>query len=466
LIVISQGQTRICPLYKHSLSCLGCEGGGTETANMLQNNNLTRKPYRTLGGCALLGLSLLCLIGIQSSFSKPQQASAPAALSSSPKALVDQAWQIVNQRYVDATFNRQDWQMVRQKFLQKQYTNKTEAYQNIRAMLASLNDQYTRFLTPEELKALADNITGEFVGVGLTVSLEAGSREWVVENIFAESPAATAGVQKQDIVVSLNGKPTPQIDPATAAPYLIGPVGSKLIVQVRRGKQNLSYTLVRENINLNPLTFQIQQTQAGKVGYIKLPIFSTKTAQSMDKAIQSLEKQGVVGYILDMRGNPGGVLDAGLEVAQDWISRGVLVSIKDRSHPQLPIQAKRPALTNRPLVALVDQESASASEVVAAALQDQKRAMLVGTKTLGKGLIQEFLPLTDGSGVLVTIAKYFTPKGRDIDKLGIIPNIVVEQSSTPQQPGNKIPGTGDRQYQQALKSLLVQVKRPKGTPKT
>lgn len=432
---------------------------------MIQHNPKMRKNTRPLGSCIIVGLGLLCFIGIQSSFGKPQQTSAPPEFANSPKALVDQAWQIVNRSFVDASFNRQDWRAVRQKLLQQNYSSKAEAYQTIRTMLASLNDQYTRFLTPEELKALADNITGEFVGVGLTVSLDPASREWVVENIFAESPAANAGLQKQDVVVSLNGKPTPQIDPATAAPYLIGPVGSKLTVQLRRGTQKLSYTLVRENINLNPLTFHTQQTQVGKIGYINLPIFTTKSAQAMDRAIQSLEKQGVVGYILDLRGNPGGVLDAGIEIAQDWISQGVLVSVKDRDHPQLPIQAKRPALTKRPLVTLVNQESASASEVVAGALQDQKRATVVGTKTFGKGMIQEFLPLNDGSGILVTIAKYFTPKGRNIDKLGITPDIVVE-SSTNQKSKSRPPGADDPQYQRALKTLLSQVKATKGKSKT
>jgi carboxyl-terminal processing protease len=432
---------------------------------MIQHNPKMRKNTWPLGSCIVVGLGFLCFISIQSSFGKPQQTSAPVEFASSPKALVDQAWQIVNRSFVDASFNRQDWRAVRQKLLQQNYTSKAEAYQTIRTMLASLNDQYTRFLTPEELKALADNITGEFVGVGLTVSLDPASREWVVENIFAESPAANAGLQKQDVVVSLNGKPTPQIDPATAAPYLIGPVGSKLTVQLRRGPQKLSYTLVRENINLNPLTFHTQQTPAGKIGYINLPIFTTKSAQAMDRAIQSLEKQGVVGYILDLRGNPGGVLDAGIEIAQDWISQGVLVSVKDRDHPQLPIQAKRPALTKRPLVTLVNQESASASEVVAGALQDQKRATVVGTKTFGKGKIQEFLPLNDGSGILVTIAKYFTPKGRNIDKSGIIPDIVVEPSAN-QKSKSRPPGADDLQYQRALKTLLSQVKPAKSKTKT
>jgi carboxyl-terminal processing protease len=418
---------------------------------------LRKEIFRKVGtGGVILFLAVLGLSSLEQTWSEPKQTNGLTRLKNSPRGLVDQAWQIVNRSYVDATFNRQDWQAVRQQLLQKKYTDKAEAYQAIKTMLNSLGDDYTRFLTPEELKILADTVTGEFVGVGLTVSLDPNSREWIVEDIFAESPAANAGVKKKDVVVSLNGKPTPQINPATAAPYLIGPAGSKLSVQVRRGTQKLTYTLVRENINLNPLTFQAQQTQGGKVGYIRLPVFTTKSPQAMDKAIKSLESQGAVGYILDLRGNPGGVLDAGIEIAQDWISRGLLVSVKDRSHPQTPFRASRQALTNRPLVALIDNVSASASEVVAGALQDQKRATLVGTKTFGKGTVQEFLPLSDGSGVLVTIAKYFTPKGRDIHKSGITPDVVVEQSSSRQSADPPLPLAQDQQYQKALNILLSQ----------
>jgi carboxyl-terminal processing protease len=380
-----------------------------------------------------------------------------AAFKDSPKSLVDQAWQIVQRNYVDRTFNHQDWTKLRSKYLQSSYTSKESAYRAINGMLESLGDPYTRFLTPEALKELTQNVSGEFVGVGLTVSRDPKTREWIVEKAFPESPAATAGLQPQDVIVSLNGKATSAIEPANATPYLVGPVGSKVAVQVRRQKQTLQFSLVREAINLNPLTYQTLSTKIGKVGYIRLPIFTTKSAASMQSALKTLESQQVAGYLLDLRGNPGGILDAGIAIAEMWLSQGIVVSVQERDNPRQTVKANHPSLTAKPLVVLVDRESASASEVLSAALQDNKRAVLVGTTTLGKGLVQSFEPLNDNSGVLVTIAKYFTPKGQNIHKTGINPNILVESS------GGEIGAKeDDRQYQTALTALdqLIQRKVP------
>jgi carboxyl-terminal processing protease len=384
----------------------------------------------------------------------PLTPSGNAALKDSPKALVDQAWQIVQHNYVDRSFNKQDWIAVRTRLLKPNYPSTAAAYSAIETMMGSLGDPYTRFLTPEALKDLTQNVSGDFVGVGLTVSLEPTTREWVVEKAFDESPAAIAGLKPQDIVVSLNGKPTPTIEPSKAGPYLVGAVGSKISVQVRRGKENLSYTLVREHINLNPLTYQAIAAKAGKIGYIRLPIFTTKSADSMQAAIKTLESQQVAGYILDLRSNPGGVLDAGIAIARMWIPEGTIVSVQERNNPKEIVSANHQALTIKPLVVIVDQNSASASEVLCAALQDNKRAVLVGTTTFGKGLVQSFEPLNDNSGVLVTIAKYFTPNGQNIHKIGIKPNVfaeaTVEGAST---------GEGDRQYQTALETLSQAIQR-------
>ncbi|MGB8699552.1 MAG: S41 family peptidase [Thermosynechococcaceae cyanobacterium] len=379
---------------------------------------------------------------------------APVAISratfqDSPKALVDQAWQIVQRDYVDRTFNHQDWQKLRSRYLDNNYSSKTAAYQAIAEMLATLDDPYTRFLPPEALQDLTQQVSGDFVGVGLTVRLDGTTREWIVENTFAESPAANAGLKPQDVVASLNGTPTPRIDPAKATPYLIGPVGSKISVQIRRGQQNLTYDLVREHINLNPLTYRTLDTPVGKVGYIRLPVFTSKSPDTMQRAIKSLETQKMTGYLLDLRGNPGGILDAGIAIAQMWLPQGTIVSVQERDKPTETIAAHHQNLTTKPLVVLVDHQSASASEVLAAALQDNKRAVLVGTVTFGKGLVQSFEPLNDNSGLLVTVAKYLTPKGNNIHHLGIKPDIAVETNG--EAPTLD---TSDRQYQTALVALI------------
>jgi carboxyl-terminal processing protease len=385
-----------------------------------------------------LGLGLALLLTVY-----PTTAS-NAVLKDSPKALVDQAWQTVQRNYVDRTFNQQDWIKVRSQYLQPVYPTKESAYRAITAMLDSLGDSYTRFLTPDALKDLTQNMSGEFVGVGLTVSLDAKTREWVVEKAFDESPAALAGLKPKDVIVSINGKATPSIDPSKAAPYLIGPVGSKLTVQARRGKETLKHELVREPINLNPLTYKALPDKSGTIGYIRLPIFTTKSIKSMQTALKTLESQKAVGYLLDLRGNPGGVLDAGIAIARMWVAKGTIVSVQERNLPRQTVAATNQALTTRPLVVLVDRESASASEVLAAALQDNKRAVLVGKVTFGKGLVQSFEPLSDSSGVLVTIAKYFTPSGKNIHKIGITPDVVAEATSKT---------SVDSQYQVGLKTL-------------
>jgi carboxyl-terminal processing protease len=407
--------------------------------------DLSPKHWKSLSRVSLLiGLLLL----------SPLTPRSDAALQDSPKALVDQAWQIVQRDYVDRSFNHQDWIAVRSRYLQPTYSSKAAAYSAIETMMGSLGDPYTRFLTPEALKDLTQNVSGDFVGVGLTVSLDAQTREWIVEKAFAESPAAIAGLKPQDIVVSLNGKPTSTLDPTKGSSYLIGAVGSKLNLQVRRGNQTFSYTLVRDHINLNPLTYQTIASKAGKVGYIRLPIFTTKSSDSMQNALKALESQQVAGYILDLRGNPGGVLDAGIAIARMWLAQGTIVSVQERNNPRETISSTHQSLTAKPLVVLVDHQSASASEVLSAALQDNNRAVLVGTTTFGKGLVQSFEPLSDSSGILVTIAKYFTPKGQNIHHIGINPDIAVEASV--EQPSAT---EGDRQYQAALEALSQAIQR-------
>ncbi|HEY9825178.1 MAG TPA: S41 family peptidase [Stenomitos sp.] len=404
--------------------------------------NVKHLCFRTLLTSAGVGLALVPVLWATSPL--PSQ----ATLQDSPKALVDQAWQIVQRNYVERTFNHQDWQKVRSQYLASTYNSKEAAYQAIQTMLATLKDPYTRFLSPADLKDLTSNLSGDFVGVGLTVSLDPATREWIVEKAFDESPAATAGIQPQDIIVSLNGKATAKIDPANAAPYLIGPVGSKVELQVRRKQQSLAYTLVREHINLNPLTYRVIPSSLGSVGYIRLPIFTTKSATSMEQALKQLESQKVTGYVLDLRGNPGGVLDAGIAIARQWLSGGTIVSVQERDQPKVMIQATQQALSSRPLAVLVDQDSASSSEILAAALQENRRAVLVGAKTFGKGLVQSFEPLQDGSGVLVTIAQYFTPQGHNINHIGITPDV-----STDTNPPNSTDFSQDRQYQAGLAAL-------------
>ncbi len=377
------------------------------------------------------------------------------SLEDSPKVLVDQAWQIVNHKYVDRNFNQLDWQAVRKAYLERRYSSPQQAYAAVQEMLQPLEDPYTRFLPPENIKSLVDKVSGEFIGVGLTVGVNSLNDEWIVVKTLAGSPAAEEGIQARDVVVSINGTRTPDINPRKASQYIIGPVGSKVILSVRRGSQTINYQLIREQLDLNPLTFNVQETKAGKVGYIRMPVFTTKSAKAMRKAIESLEAQQVAGYILDLRGNVGGVFEASLEIAKMWLKPNRLISLVDQRGKMERHETTQKALTSKPLQVLVDGKSASASEVLAAALQDNQRATLVGTQTFGKGVIQSLEALEDGSGIVITVAKYLTPKGKDIHEVGITPDLVVpaettsSRSTTIQQQSL----AKDQQLQRALNEL-------------
>jgi carboxyl-terminal processing protease len=210
--------------------------------------------------------------------------------------------------------------------------------------------------------------------------------------------------------------------------------------------------LVRQSITINPVRTRFFELPQGSVAYIRLSQFNGNAAAQVRQAIQAAEAQGVRGYILDLRNNPGGLLQAAIEIARFWIPKGDIVLVTDRHGIQDSIPATGEVLTEAPLVVLVNQGSASASEVLAGALQDSGRAQLVGTRTFGKGLIQSLLELADGSGLAVTTAKYLTPSGHDIHRQGIQPDVVVAEGSVP-LTAETLAGPEDIQLQRALELL-------------
>lgn len=377
-----------------------------------------------------------------------------ANLSDSPKAIIDEAWQLVQKEYVDRSFNGQDWEAVRQDYLDRDYSSQKVAYEAVNKMVNSLEDEYTRFLPPQALKDLVSNVSGEFIGVGVTVSLDPKTREWIVVEPFIDSPAATAGIKPQDIILSINGTPTSEINPSQAAPYLIGPVGSKLKLRVRRLEKEQDYELIREQINLNPLTFKTQNTPKGKLGYIRLPVFTSKSPAAMKAAIEALEDQGVQGYILDLRGNPGGVLDAGIAIARMWIAQGRLMSLTTGDGKTEFYDGDRTDLTTKPVQVLVDKKSASASEVLAGAIQDNQRGILVGEQTFGKGVVQSLEKLGKEAGLVITVAQYFTPSGKNIHKKGIKPDQSISPSIEPPENANNLSVKTDQIFLKAQDNLL------------
>jgi carboxyl-terminal processing protease len=247
-----------------------------------------------------------------------------------------------------------------------------------------------------------------------------------------------------------------------------GQAGTSVTLQLRREGRLVDTPLVRARIELHAVDSQVNTTADGtKVGYIRLKQFNANAAKDMADALKALEAKNVQGYVLDLRSNPGGLLMASIAIARQWLDEGIIVSTKTRDGIQDTKRANGRALTQRPLVVLVNEGSASASEILSGALQDNHRAQVVGAKTFGKGLVQSVRGLSDGSGMTVTIAKYLTPDGRDIHKHGIDPDVQAKLSvSDAQKLRLEDLGTSkDSQYRVAESTLLKQVKASAGVTK-
>ncbi len=381
-----------------------------------------------------------------------------ASFKDSHKDLVDEVWQIINYRYVDGTFNQVDWQAVRKEYLSKSYTDEKEAYKSIREMLKKLEDPYTRFMNPEEFKSLQVDTSGELTGIGITISQDEKTKQLLVIAPIDDTPAFKAGILAKDVIVEINGKNTKGMDTNDAVSLIRGKPGTRVKLTILRNGQKKQFDIQRARIEIHPVRYSEKKTPAGNIGYIRLNQFSANASKEMKDAIQNLEAKKVSGYILDLRGNPGGLLYASIEIAQMWMNKGTIVFTIDRQGTQDKQVANGSALTNKPLVVLVDKGSASASEILSGALQDNKRAILVGNQTFGKGLVQSVQPLRSGSGLAVTIAKYHTPSGKDINKHGIDPDVKVELTDAQRQDlwlreRDKLGTLADPQFAKAVELL-------------
>jgi len=379
----------------------------------------------------------------------------------SPKELVDEVWQIIDRQYVDGTFNQVDWRSVRQKYLSRSYSNKEEAYTAIREMLKPLEDPYTRFMDPKEFRDMQIDTSGELTGVGIQLAQDEKTKKLMVIAPIEDTPAAKAGILAKDVISKIDGKTTEGMDVNQAVQLIRGREGTPVTLTVLRGEREMSFPLKRARIEIHPVRATYRNSPSGGIGYIRLNQFSANAPQEMQQAINDMEKQRVSGYILDLRSNPGGLLNGSIQIARMWLNEGTIVSTVSRQGEGERSRANNRALTDKPLVVLVDGGSASASEILAGALQDNKRAVLIGTKTFGKGLVQSVRGLGDGSGLAVTISKYFTPSGSDINKTGIKPDFVVELSEQQREAlsseRDKIGSTDDPQYAKALEILQQKI---------
>lgn len=347
------------------------------------------------------------------------------ALETSPKAVLDEAWQIVNRDYVDESFNRNDWLAVREELLGREYTSRDAAYDALRQALSQLDDPYTRFLDPDAYQALNDQTSGELSGVGIRLQRDARDRNLEVVDALPNSPARREGVRAGDRILAIDGESTRDLGVDAAAERIRGEVGTPVRLTVLRDGRRFELTLVRSRIELPAVRHALRVEGDIRVGYIRLSEFNSHAHEQMYRAIEDLNARDVDVFVMDLRGNPGGLLNVSVQIARMWLDRGAIVSTVDRHGNVEAIEATRTSLTDRPLAVLVDGNSASASEILAGALQDNGRATIVGSQTFGKALVQSVNSLSDGSGLAVTVAHYYTPNGTDISERGISPDVRV-----------------------------------------
>lgn len=395
-----------------------------------------------------LFISLLCFV---SSFSWTSSA---LAYSENDKLLLE-SWRLVNQAYVDETFNHQNWWAMRQKLLRKHPHSPEETYEAIEEMLATLEDPYTRLIRPQQYKNLKITTSGELSGIGLQINMNPETKQLEVVTPLPNSPAESAGIKPQDVLLEIDGVDASTLDLEEAATKIRGPIGTKVSLKIQSPDASQARTLeiIRDRLSLSSVISKLDtQNSEIPIGSIRLNSFSGSSAEDVAGAIAKLEKAGAKGYILDLRNNPGGLLHAGVEIARLWLLRpNTIVYTVNRQGTLGSFDSYGNPLTDQPLVVLVNKGSASASEILAGALQDNDRAILVGEKTFGKGLIQSLFELPDGSGLAITVAKYETPNHKDINKLGITPDkLVTQEQITYQQIGT----SEDTQYQVAVNSLL------------
>lgn len=302
-------------------------------------------------------------------------------------------------------------------------------YEAIRGSLHALGDQFTRFLDPDEYKRMREENEGNFTGIGAQLDTNKAGEVYIKEPL-PDTPAERAGVKKNDVIVAVNDKPIAGMDIEDVVKLIRGPEGSKVKLTLRRHgvDKPVVKTITRQVVQFRIVTFRMLDKKEG-IGYIRLYQFNEKSDEQLDDAMSALEKENLKGLVLDLRGNPGGLLQIAIDIGSRFIESGPVVIIQERGGQRQPAYTKEDKHNHKryPLAVLVDNHSASASEIVSGAIKDTHAGILVGIKTFGKGRVQTIIPLSDGSAVAITTAKYLTPNGTDIHKKGIEPDVVVEQ---------------------------------------
>lgn len=297
--------------------------------------------------------------------------------------------------------------------------------QLIKGMVNSLSDPYTVFMNPEETKLLQEEVKGEYAGIGVVIKFDENTKYPVISTVFKGSPAEKAGLLVGDMIVKVNDKSTYNLSLDEVAALVKGKIGTEVTLLIKRNNEEITFKIIREKINI-PLV-EKKYYDNGKIGYVSIFMFSQGLGDEFNSVLNEFKKMGVSGIILDLRGNPGGLLDECEKVASEILPSGVLLYTKDRSGNLTPLTFTGHKL-NIPLVVLVDGGTASASEILTGAIKFYKVGTVIGEKTFGKGVIQQIFPLPYGNSIKITVEEYLLPNKESINKVGITPDIEIKDN--------------------------------------
>lgn len=316
--------------------------------------------------------------------------------------------------------------------------------------IAALNDPYSAYYTAEETKEMMESTSGEYSGIGALMSQNRETGVITIANVYENSPAAEAGMKNEDILYKVEGEEVTGVDLSEVVTQVKGKEGTEVKMTLLRGadRQEIEVTAVRRKLQTQTVSYEMKE---GQIGYIRVSEFDEVTLEQFREAKAALESQGMASMLIDLRGNPGGNLSTVCDMLREILPEGLIVYTEERDGERTDYKCDGKTPWEKPLAVLINGASASASEIFAGAVQDYGIGQLVGTTTYGKGVVQQLFPMTDGTMVKLTIAEYFTPKGRNIDGIGIVPDVEVEYVYDETNP------EADNQMEKAMELLRSQV---------
>ncbi|MFH0770873.1 MAG: S41 family peptidase [Candidatus Peregrinibacteria bacterium] len=342
------------------------------------------------------------------------------------------------------------WRLMLKHYIAPDQLNPTNMiFGAVSGLVRSIGDPYTVFMTPTENKDFVQSLQGKLDGIGAELTMRDG--HVVVVAPIKGSPAAKAGLEPEDVIVEVNGQDVLDASLNDVVQRIRGPKGTTVTLTIeRKGSADaLTMAIVRENISIPSVEEELKKTGSGTVGYIQLNQFGDSSTTEVERALKNLEKNDIKGIIMDVRSNGGGYLDGAVQITSMFLQQGRVVSVQRRDgEPSVHYVSGRPTDAATPMVVLINEGSASASEILAGALQDAGRAKIIGKKSFGKGTVQEVFDLPGSASVRITTARWLTPNGRDIGKEGIHPDIEIERTR------DDVAAERDPQLQAALEWLL------------